>query len=824
MINEPPTTTNTPSLDLGTNDKRYPRPQWLRVLREIFLRWWLIPLTCLIIYIFIVAFNLYTHSDIYHALLLPFFITYWWIVIPTLAIAITLLFLAYGWANGDESREYRVQQEQRQRELEQEPPPSGFKLQHTLRGHTEEIRQIAWSPDGRLLTSGSNDQTVRLWDVATGQALHTLTGHTDPVGSVAWSSDGRLLASSSGDQTVRLWDGVTGQALHTLTGHTSLVLSVAWSPDGRQLASGSGDRTVRLWDVTTGRQIRALEGHTASILTISFSADSRILASKSDDGTVRLWKVDTWEEVTSLYESSNELSFGVAFHPKLPILATLGEGDTIIRIWHLDFDVILAKAPDASQAQYTNARVVLVGHPGYRLIHQLHLSEVSVALVVFDGRSETDPFAGVQHWERALRIAQQAQGSSALPLKKFLVGARMDRGGIGVSRSRIEALVREMGFDGYYETSAKEGFGIEQLQVVIAQAIDWAVLPKVSSTTLFQSIKDFLAAQKKAGRLLSTVDDLYHTFLKEEVAPQETETLRAQFETCIGRVESSGLIRRLSFGNFVLLQSELLDAYASALVNAVKDEPDGLGSIAEAKVLAGNFAMPADERIKNKEQEKMLLIAMIEDLLRNEIALRANSEDGIQLVFPSQSTRENAELPDPEEKTASSASRGRYSTSMLPSVCVSPIVASFEKGNSGGTPSPTRPVLGAPVVCSCTIAAKEVANSPSSSTKPPAHRPVSNSRITSTSICNVAPSPPLSNASVSSPVPNVPSPSPTNSSACVESAAWTGWTAPTAELTSLSLTVKNNSQQPLRQQCKLWTALLISNVIVKPPSPSWQAK
>ncbi len=431
MINEPPTTTNTPSLDLGTNDKRYPRPQWLRVLREIFLRWWLIPLTCLIIYIFIVAFNLYTHSDIYHALLLPFFITYWWIVIPTLAIAITLLFLAYGWANGDESREYRVQQEQRQRELEQEPPPSGFKLQHTLRGHTEEIRQIAWSPDGRLLASGSNDQTVRLWDVATGQALHTLTGHTDPVGSVAWSSDGRLLASSSGDQT------------------------------------------VRLWDVTTGRQIRALEGHTDDISGISFSADSRILASKSGDGTVRLWKVDTWEEVISLYESSsNVISLGVAFHPKLPILATLGEGDTIIRIWHLDFDVILAKAPDASQAQYTNARVVLVGdsgvgksglvlsqqpfaltdstharrvwpfesrpvdlaegrketretllwdlagQPGYRLIHQLHLSEVSVALVVFDGRSETDPFAGVQHWERALRIAQQVQGSSALPFEE----------------------------------------------------------------------------------------------------------------------------------------------------------------------------------------------------------------------------------------------------------------------------------------------------------------------------------------------------------------------------------------------------------------------
>src|SRR6266581_1624253 len=114
-------------------------------------------------------------------------------------------FLAYGWANGDESREYRVQQEQRQRELEQEPPPSGFKLQHTLRGHTEEIRQIAWSPDGRLLASGSNDQTVRLWDVTTGRQIRALEGHTDDISGISFSADSRILASKSGDGTVRLW-------------------------------------------------------------------------------------------------------------------------------------------------------------------------------------------------------------------------------------------------------------------------------------------------------------------------------------------------------------------------------------------------------------------------------------------------------------------------------------------------------------------------------------------------------------------------------------------------------------------------------------------
>ncbi len=289
----------------------------------------------------------------------------------------------------------------------------------------------------------------------------------------------------------------------------------------------------------------------------------------------------------------------------------------------------------------------LAGQPGYRLIHQLHLNEVSVALVVFDGSSETNPFAGVHHWERALRIAQEKQGGGAALLKKLLVAARIDRGGTGVSQARIDALKQELGFDGYFETSAKEGKGIEELRAAIAEAINWEKLQKVSSTVLFQTIKDFLLEQKKTGRLLSTGEDLYHTFLQ-----LHADTLQEQFDTCVGRLESQGLIRRLSFGNFILLQPELLDAYASALVNAVKDEPDGLGNIAEEKVLAGQFTLPEDERIHNREQEKLLLIAMVEDLLRYEIALRESADDGTYLIFPSQSTRENVDMPDPEEKTA----------------------------------------------------------------------------------------------------------------------------------------------------------------------------
>ena len=200
-----------------------------------------------------------------------------------------------------------------------------------ITGHTDGVRSVCFSPDGKTLASGSADNTVRLWAATTGQHLKTLIGHTEGVESVCFSPDGKTLASGSADNMVRLWAATTGQHLKTLTGHTEWVASVCFSPDGKTLASGSGDDTVRLWAATTGKPLKTLIGHTDYVSSVCFSPDGKTLASGSGDDTVRLWAATTGKLLKTLTGHTSWVR-SVCFSPDSKTLAG-GSWDNMVRLW-----------------------------------------------------------------------------------------------------------------------------------------------------------------------------------------------------------------------------------------------------------------------------------------------------------------------------------------------------------------------------------------------------------------------------------------------------------------------------------------------------------
>lgn len=216
-------------------------------------------------------------------------------------------------------------------------------LLRTLAAHSKDVRSVAITPDAKIAVSGSADATVCVWDVRTGLLLRTLTGDQDVL-QVAITADGKTVVSGHSDSTIRAWDVVTGAPMRTFTSHAADlsfppgVWALAITPDGRTCVSADADRLC-VWNVPKGELVRTLDGHTEWVMAAALTPDGCTVVSGGEDGTLRVWDTATGEQLRMIAVPASRVE-GVALTPD-GRTAICVDDDSPVTVWNIVNGAIL---------------------------------------------------------------------------------------------------------------------------------------------------------------------------------------------------------------------------------------------------------------------------------------------------------------------------------------------------------------------------------------------------------------------------------------------------------------------------------------------------
>lgn len=522
-----------------------------------------------------------------------------------------------------------------------------------------DILTMAMPINGTTFVTGHISGYIRTWNVETGETIAELKAHEQRVNSVQITADGRYVISGSDDTTIKVWDLAQLTCQGTLEGHKDKIKSIAISPDERVIASAAFQETVRLWDWKSGTCLHVLEVDQGPTC-LTFTPDGARLVVGTIYGGVHVYRLSGLQpaaatEAARRYVNAKVVLLGEGTVGKTSLAHRLIDDKYVVKDRTHGMNVWPLELPLAPDTGFEREVLLwdLAGQEDYRLIHQLFLDETALALLLVNPQKD-DPFAEAGDWLKALKAACE-QSDAVREVTRLLIFSQTDVGGMKLGDAKIERFREQYGFADWLPTSAKTGANCSdgqnnnqpsKLKQLIARNIPWDTLPWTSTPRLLVELKKAVIAMRDERDIrLLRFGEL--TQRLEQALPDE-KLQESDVRTAVTLLANHGLARRLKFGDLVLLQPELLNGYAGAIIRAARANKDEIGSVLEADIYDSGFDFTGVDRLKHRPDEELLLRALVQTFLDHSLCIAEDLANGRHLVFPSQYRREKDIPRDPD--------------------------------------------------------------------------------------------------------------------------------------------------------------------------------